>query len=97
MSTRDELHDSLNRDEFWDTGETIDSFLPFRAATVLHAEGWRKKPSRDDIIDVLVGNSGPPEDATETVKAAHAELQAIMRKWRGDEADAILALMDRGQ
>lgn len=91
MSTRDELADELEgdlcRDECYSGAAADAPFSPERAADFLIAEGWRKKPSRDELADAIGGEYGY---RWEQIPPMTREAYLMI-------ADAILALMDRGQ
>lgn len=54
MSTRDELIESLDQDKFWDIGDGYAAFIVHKAADALIAEGWRKKPSREELFQIVM-------------------------------------------
>lgn len=106
MSTRDELTKAIDleiaRDENWESHggyEVLAVGATERIADALIAEGWRKKPSREQIARwVWKRRIGPNGDESfDYLLAREARGREGVPQGIWDEADAVLALMDRGQ
>lgn len=85
MSTRDEAMDWAVR-YFGDPDEKPEDYAEF--ADALIAEGWRKKPSKAEVIEWALSHFGTSNGTQ------------VWVEFQGDAdglSDAILALMDRGQ
>lgn len=86
MSTRDELVElilDVHPEPWGDDAE--------RLADSLIAEGWRKKPSRDEVARAIAWGV----DGVDGEQFDDAAVDYRLEMLQG--ADAVLALMDRGQ
>lgn len=104
MSTRDELaellFDAQHPEGFWMDGNSQPPTASYEdIADALIAEGWRKKPSREEMARWVwkrrIGPNGDESFDYLIARAARGVEGVPEGIW--DEADAILALMDRGQ
>ena len=90
MSTRDELAATIqDRWEAW-TGRESDDLSALTAGALI-AEGWRKKPSRDEVARAIAWGV----DGVDGEQFDEAAVDYRLEMLQG--ADAVLALMDRGQ
>lgn len=98
MSTRDELEDAI--DEALGDRQNWESYggclsladeASRNVADALIAEGWRKKPSRDEVARAIAWGV----DGVDGEQFDEAAVDYRLEMLQG--ADAVLALMDRGQ
>lgn len=91
MSTRDELATRIGGHMAEDRAGFGSCDYPSDLADALIAEGWRKKPSRDEVARAIALGV----DGVDGEQFDEAAVDYRLEMLQG--ADAVLALMDRGQ